>query len=187
MTSKLLSTFLVLLVGATIFAYQKTVPVNLAATEQAQDQNRPAACGPIPAFKLNIKAMDTGEKVIVPEQGKNEKQEEAKLPEGNLASKPNQNTSLSSLVESQPTSVKTVTLEQVLAQVQQLAADLKQDFENKKSCATCGNSAPSDSVCLTALLALGGAGCSCGPPCCTPKGCPCASPCCCVCCPVCCR
>jgi vacuolar-type H+-ATPase subunit I/STV1 len=86
----------------------------------------------------------------------------------------------------------TYSLEDILAEVENLASELKLEFANiqaqKESCSSCGQTENlSPSICATILTAAGGVGCSCAPPCCIPgEGCPCAHPCCCVCCQLCC-
>lgn len=78
-------------------------------------------------------------------------------------------------------------LNDVLAEVNNLASDLKLEFEKyqqeKDSCPDCSKSG---STCATILSAVGA--CNCASLGCTPPHGPwCVNPCCCVCCPACCR
>ncbi|MBL7154945.1 MAG: hypothetical protein ISS88_00355 [Candidatus Portnoybacteria bacterium] len=87
----------------------------------------------------------------------------------------------------------TLSLEIVLAEVENLSSDLKLEFENiqaqEESCPICSQSEnPSPSICATILAAPGIGACNCATLGCTPeKGTWCVHPCCCVCCAVCCR
>ena len=86
-----------------------------------------------------------------------------------------------------------LSLETVLAEVENLSSELKLEFEyiqeQKENCPSCSqpeNSSPS--ICAVILAAPGGGACNCGTLNCTPeKGTWCVHPCCCVCCAACCR
>lgn len=92
----------------------------------------------------------------------------------------------------QTTPKTTLSLETVLAEIENLSSELKLEFENiqkqKQDCPSCSQSEESLGICATILAQLGGGACNCGTLHCTPPHGPwCVHPCCCVCCAACCR
>jgi len=87
-----------------------------------------------------------------------------------------------------------LSLENILAEIDQMAAKLKIKFEKsqKQTCSTCGNNQSqaetSEIPTCSAILAVGAGACNCATLGCTPPTGPwCVNPCCCVCCVACCR